>query len=190
MRRVFLVPLLLLAPVGWRALRTRRPAFLAAGAVLVAIAVVGWPHTRLPLSKRVAVTDDEAREVLGALLRNVYLSFDFQDEGDSYDTLARSAAGEVLAEIYLQVRKSLEIQQLGGVRVKVKEVDLVECDLEEATGESGFAATCTWNARGSVGHWGHIHQRTNLYQARVVVRPTEGEWKIVDLDLLEKERTL
>jgi hypothetical protein len=41
---------------------------------------------------------------------------------------------------------------------------------------------------GSVGHWGHIHQRQNQYQARLHVAPIEGEWKLVGLDILEEKR--
>jgi hypothetical protein len=39
-----------------------------------------------------------------------------------------------------------------------------------------------------VGHWGHIHQRINQYEARVVVKALDGVWKIVDLELLQEER--
>ncbi len=39
-----------------------------------------------------------------------------------------------------------------------------------------------------VGHWGHIHQRTNQYQARLVVRADDGQWKIVELEVLEERR--
>ena len=46
----------------------------------------------------------------------------------------------------------------------------------------------TWTVIGSVGHWGHIHQRQNQYQARLHVAPIEGEWKLVGLDILEEKR--
>jgi len=39
-----------------------------------------------------------------------------------------------------------------------------------------------------VGHWGHIHQRKNQYQARVTVKAIEGAWKITNLELLQEER--
>ena len=43
--------------------------------------------------------------------------------------------------------------------------------------------------RGSVGHWGHVHQRTNQYQARLTVEAVGDRWKITALDLLQEERT-
>jgi hypothetical protein len=52
----------------------------------------------------------------------------------------------------------------------------------------GFAARGTWNVSGSVGHWGHVHQRTNRYEARFVVRPVDGTWRITELELLQEER--
>ena len=61
-------------------------------------------------------------------------------------------------------------------------------DQENLKGDIGFIATCTWNVRGSVGHWGHLHERTNQYEARISVKPVDGEWKIVDLELLQEER--
>ena len=41
---------------------------------------------------------------------------------------------------------------------------------------------------GSVGHWGHIHQRRNRYTAEFTVRPVDGAWKIMGLELLDEER--
>jgi hypothetical protein len=134
------------------------------------------------------ISDEDAAEVLGALLRNIYVAFDFRDESAIYDALARSATGDLLTQIYLETQKSLELQSQGGARVKVKEVVLIEADQENLQGEVGFVATCTWNVRGSVGHWGHIHQRVNQYQARISVKPVDGEWKIFSLELLQEKR--
>ncbi len=41
---------------------------------------------------------------------------------------------------------------------------------------------------GSVGHWGHLHQRRNQYEAILTVKPVDGVWKITDLELLGEER--
>ena len=42
--------------------------------------------------------------------------------------------------------------------------------------------------KGSVGHWGHIHQRVNQYEARITVEVVDGRWKITGLELLEEIR--
>jgi hypothetical protein len=186
------VCLILLIGMGVRGIRTRRPAVLVSALVLLIAAVVAWPYGRVsvanPLAKLTPVSDEDANEVLGALLKNIYAAFDFRDESTIYDALARSATGDLLTQIYLETQKSLELRSQGGARVKVKEVNLINVDQKNLQGELGFVATCTWNVRGSVGHWGHIHQRVNQYQARISVKPVNGKWKIFDLELLDEKR--
>jgi len=139
-------------------------------------------------AQRAAVDDEKAEEILAALLHNVYRAFDFRDESTIYDVLERSATGDLLARIYLETRKSLELASQGGARAKVKQIELVSVRTEALNGEAGFLARCTWNVKGSVGHWGHIHQRTNQYEAELTVQPVDGHWKITDLELLQEER--
>jgi hypothetical protein len=187
-----IVCLILLIAVGFRAAKSRRLVMLIPASVLLIAMIVAWPHARVsvanPLVRFTPISDEDAAEVLGALLRNIYVAFDFRDESAIYDALARSATGDLLTQIYLETQKSLELQSQGGARVKVKEVVLIEADQENLQGEVGFVATCTWNVRGSVGHWGHIHQRVNQYQARISVKPVDGEWKIFSLELLQEKR--
>jgi hypothetical protein len=134
------------------------------------------------------LSDDETRTVVSSLLRNVYVAFDFRGEDQIYDTLSRSTSGDLLTQIYLDTRKSLELQSQGGARVKVKQVELLEIEPAPLKAAAGFVATCTWTVRGSVGHWGHIHQRTNKYKARITIQPVDGDWKITELQVLQEER--
>ena len=133
-------------------------------------------------------SDDDREAVVAGLLENVYGAFDYRDEEVIYDTLERSVAGELLTETYLETRRSLELENQGGARAKVTEVRMLESTHESLGGETGFVSHCTWNVSGSVGHWGHIHQRVNQYEARFVVRAIDGVWKITDLELLQEER--
>ena len=41
---------------------------------------------------------------------------------------------------------------------------------------------------GSVGHWGHIHTRTNQYEAELTIQPVDGSWRVTDLEILLEER--
>jgi hypothetical protein len=134
------------------------------------------------------VGDERAREILSGLLHNVYRAFDFREEGTIYDVLERSVTGDLLSDIYLETRRGLELASQGGARAKVKEVALVEVAAQPLDGREGFRARCTWNVRGSVGHWGHVHQRTNQYQAELSVEPVDGAWKITGLELLQEQR--
>ena len=132
------------------------------------------------------MNDEKAGEILGALLHNVYRAFDFRDEGTIYDVLERSVTGDLLAQIYLETRRGLELASQGGARAKVKEVALDA--LETAPAEDGaFTARATWQVSGSVGHWGHLHQRRNHYRADLTVAPVDGSWRLTRVEILEDE---
>lgn len=183
---------LLLVPVALRRVTLSRSKLFVSSGILLIIAAVGWPYASVyvpnPVVRMMTVSNERASVIVGTLLRNVYVAFNFRDEGVIYDALGRSVTGDLLTDIYLETQKSLELQSQGGAKVKVKSVDLISVEPEGLDGEIGFTAITTWNVRGSVGHWGHIHERINQYEARLTVKPVDGEWKIVDLELLQEER--
>jgi hypothetical protein len=160
---------------------TRRAPALAAvsGALAVAICF-GW-------GQAARLSDERVREVVAGLLHNVYRAFDFREEEQIYDVLEKSASGDLLASIYLETRRGLVLANQGGARAKVKEIEMIEISATPAD-SGGFIATTTWNVAGSVGHWGHVHQRRNQYRAELRVAPVEGSWKLVGLEILEEER--
>ena len=45
-----------------------------------------------------------------------------------------------------------------------------------------------WNVSGSVGHWGHVHERTNGYHANLEITDIDGGWKLTGLEILEEQR--
>ncbi len=173
--------LLGLAVLAWRK-RGRRVLLTVGLAVVCALT--------LPRAFRPSyVSKADGDEIVLDLLENVYRSFDYREESVIYDALERSAAGELLTDIYLETRRSLVRENQGGARAKVQNVEMVDSIYESLSGEIGFVSTCTWNVAGSVGHWGHVHQRQqNQYQARFVVKAVDGLWKITDLELLQEER--
>ncbi|MHC4187397.1 MAG: hypothetical protein ACYSRQ_04310 [Planctomycetota bacterium] len=122
------------------------------------------------------------------LLKNVYLAFDYRDEGVIYDVLARSVSGELLTNIFLEVQGALELENQGGARVKVKEVEITSSKKDSLDDSTGFSTECSWIVTGTVGHWGHIHQRKNAYDAVLSIEPIEGIWKITNLQLLNEKR--
>ena len=135
------------------------------------------------------LTDADGQQLLQVLLKNVYRAFDFREEEDVYDKLALTVSGSLLEEIYLQNRKSLVVQQAGGAKAKVKDVDILEATVENLPDRLlACAVESKWTALGTVGHWGHIHTRQNKYHAIVTVQAVEGTWKITGLELLEEER--
>jgi hypothetical protein len=176
---------LLLAAAAWRSSRGRESGRLAplatAGLVLMVIA------SGLVWARGAHITDERAGEIVSGLLRNVYLAFDFRGEEQIYDVLEKSVEGDLLARIYLETQRGLELANQGGARAKVKEVELVALEAEPA-GDGVFVANATWNVGGSVGHWGHVHQRRNQYRAELRVAPVAGTWKLADMEILEEER--
>ena len=188
--------LLLLIPVALgirsrkRAARSLKP-MLGLAVVLVAVAVVLLPLFQIPLGTARAsrITEDDARAILDSLLKNVYRAFDFRDEEDVYDKLAISVSGNLLEEIYLQHRKSMVVEKAGGAQARVKEIEIQAVRVEESPEkDNALDFRAQWTVLGTVGHWGHIHNRQNLYDAILTMTPVDGSWKIIDLELLEEKR--
>ena len=96
----------------------------------------GGVSDALPVREAV-LTPAEAREVVGKLLHNVYRSFDFRQEGAVYDMLAGSVDGPLLESTYLETRKSLVLENQGGARARVNEVEVDE--LQPRPRQQGFA---------------------------------------------------
>jgi hypothetical protein len=176
----------LVAKYSRSVLRRQRPPVPALAAALVLLLVFGFSGTRAIMSGR--VSDADAEQIVGALLQNTYRAFDFRDEGAIYDVLSRSSAGDLLTDIYLETRRSLELENQGGARVKVKEVEVLDSEAQPLDDELGFVSRLTWNVSGSIGHWGHIHTRTNQYEARFTVVSIDGAWKFTGLELLQEQR--
>jgi hypothetical protein len=177
--RWFLVIAVLGVSAWWA--RSPRKRIGAVVAAWMAVAACFW------ISRDTFDSEERMSEVMSGLLHNIYRAFDYRDEERIYDTLARSVTGDLLTEIYLEARSGLELASQGGARVKVKEIDLIEFEAKSAN-SGGFSATATWNVAGSIGHWGHVHQRRNQYRAELAVAPIDGEWKLIALEILEEER--
>ncbi|MDB6140866.1 MAG: hypothetical protein JWO94_3938, partial [Verrucomicrobiaceae bacterium] len=137
--------------------------------------------------KAVAVTKpDQADKILLPLLKNVYRAFDYRKESDVYERLARSIDGDLLRTLYLQTIQALTLEGQEGTRAKVNDLSVT---VDKVTPQqTGFIAEGEWTALGTVGHWGHQHQRVNRYKARLTVVPVSGEWKIRAMEVLEERR--
>ncbi|MHC5109399.1 MAG: hypothetical protein ACYTHJ_05930 [Planctomycetota bacterium] len=165
---------------------------IAACVIAATGSVIGIPFARatvaIPLMPTPTLAPDEGREVLTGLLNNVYRAFDWREESVIYDRLALSIAGDLLSEVYLQTRRGMELEGQGGARVKVDEVEMLDAEPIDVTETGGFQYHCRWNASGSVGHWGHVHRRTNQYEAVITVEPIDNHWRIAAIDLREEKR--
>jgi len=132
---------------------------------------------------------EQSQALLQVLLKNVYRAFDFRNEDDVYDKLAVSVSGDLLADIYLQNRRSFAVQQAGGAQARIQSVEIQDAVAERLDDRPlAYAIRGNWTAQGTVGHWGHVHTRRNRYDAIVTIAAVDGAWKITDLEILEEQR--
>ncbi|HMP78344.1 MAG TPA: hypothetical protein PKD54_02720 [Pirellulaceae bacterium] len=132
-----------------------------------------------------------ADEVFRRLHANVFRAFDYYRESDIYDALAKSVAGPLLRDLYLQLRQSLEVKEQGGAIARIDHVEMVEGELQEIRveqGRLGFGYRCRWNLVGTVEHWGHLHQRTNQYDGEFRIDLVDGGWKITKMQTLDEQQ--
>ena len=192
-----LVCIVLLFPISWSVLRRRKhgdsvkPLFGLIGLLLIG-ALVLFTVFQIPVggsARASGFSTEDGQVVLDSLMKNVYRAFDFRDEEDVYDKLAICVSGELLADLYLQQRRSLVVEQAGGAQAKVKKVAIEEVEVSKSTKQDGaLDLRAQWTALGQVGHWGHVHSRQNRYDAIVTIKPMAGVWKIIDLELIEEKR--
>lgn len=158
------------------------------GWVLLAVGLIAAGSFAWGWFKGGALSEEQARGVFHGLLRNVYGAFDEREEGAVYDVLAESVSGDLLQEVYLEMNQMLILRNQGGARVKVKKVEVLEAEpyvVGEGGGVLGQRWRCRWNVSGSVGHWGHVHQRTGQYEAILGIEAVDGVWKLVGLKMVD-----
>lgn len=161
------------------------------------VAAIAWPYAHwsilAPTRPAKGLASEEAYAVFSQLHRNLYQAFDYRDESDIYDVLAVSTSGDLLRDVYLQIRQGLVMAEQGGAVARVEKVALVSGqavrgDNPLAGGHEAFAYRCRWNVSGTVEHWGHVHQRTNQYEAIFHVEDIGGIWKVTQMELLDEQR--
>jgi len=161
---------------------------IALGGLSLIAAIATWSfvniNVQLPMQQK--LEKNEAKALLHTLLGNVYRSFVFKDESAIYDALAKSVDGDLLSDTYLQVKRSLELKNQGGAEASVDTLAIGDLKLSEL--DEGYAIDATWDVNGSVGHWGHIHTRSNRYNAEFVIEPVDDVWKIKKMKVYNEER--
>ena len=158
----------------------------AAAFVLLPFGMISVPRPKIA---SIEITDAESATLAEQLLTNVYRSFDFRGEHQVYDRLAKTVDGKLLEQVYLDQRRSLRVARAGGAVARVKSVAVESARPTAVAGTAGdFIVRARWTIVGTVGHWGHVHQRRNFYEADLTISSTSGAWKIVNFDILNQER--
>lgn len=136
---------------------------------------------------RIRVSDETADGIFRQLHQNLFRAFDYSDESQIYDALAQSVDGELLRKLYLEINDSLRIQEQGGAISRIEQVNLIDGSQQsDVFVPLGFRYRCKWNIVGTIEHWGHIHERTNQYDAAFDLKVVDGAWKIVAMDLIDQ----
>jgi len=138
-------------------------------------------------ARQAEMNPERLKQLTGDLLHNVYRAFDYRGEEVIYDVLANSVSGDLLTDVYLETRRGLELANQGGARVKVNDVEMLEASLAGSEADT-LQIESRWSVGGSVGHWGHVHQRRNGYHALLEVSDIDGRWKLTGLEILQEER--
>lgn len=174
-------------------MRRRRDATsLALLRIMLAVALLVAPiaNVAVAMPESFGMTPDAngARRILSGVLPNIYKAFEFRDEATAFDRLSLSVTGDTLTEVYLEHQRALEMEERGGARARVEAFEVTDVSDIRAGEGGGFVAEAGWNVGGTVVHFGHRHFRQNRYEARVVVVPVEGSWKIESITILDEER--
>jgi hypothetical protein len=185
--------------LGWAGLRARwarrRIACVALAGGLVAVAVVtrsqGVLVVRPPFIASPAVDEAAAGAIFRALHRNAYAAFEHRTETRIYDVLERSVAGQLLEDFYLQIRRTLQAEEEGGTVSRIDAVAVRGGAFKPLPrppgGYQAFEYVCDWTVTGTIEHWGHVHTRTNRYEAIFTVEGLPSGWRITGFQPLREE---
>ena len=70
----------------------------------------------------------------------------------------------------------MELENRGGARANVDEVDILAINKVIKAEDDGFVADAVWTVSGSVSHFGHTHYRRNRNNALVTFVMDDDSW--------------
>ncbi len=155
---------------------------------------IGVVEFRWPGESAVALpSETDANALFETLHRNIYRAFDYKEESEVYDSLARSLSPELIdtvyGEVYRSLRMQLEQDEVAACKIRSVRILEAEAELPAAPQVPAYDVVARWEVVGTVRHWGHGHWRTNRYSARYHVRwaPEDG-WRIGAVEILDQQR--
>lgn len=134
------------------------------------------------------VSPEQAAEITDSILENVYHAFNISNESAQYDQLETVLDGQALERTFLEVRRTTNQRAEDGSRVHIRNVSVKRAIPHQLSGDMDFTTSCQWETSGKIGHWGHFHDRKNLYRAEVSLAIVDGKWKATKLNLDSRER--
>ena len=161
------------------------------------VATATWSRSEQidsPFEEPEVVSSEDSKQVFETLHRNVYRAFDYGTEDEVYSALDASISGELLKDVYLNIRKSLEVREQGGAAARIRSVDYKSGDVEKEKDQQrsppwpGYKFKSTWQVSGTIEHWGHIHERINEFEGVFTVALEGEDWKLTEFEIVDEKR--
>lgn len=144
---------------------------------------------RVPVGGARLPSEADVRAAFEPLHANVYRAFDYSDEGDVYDALARSVSGEPLERLYAEIYASLADEAAGGAVGSVQSVEPLATTVRAVAvrdEEPRATVDARWQVEGAVFHWGHSHWRVQELEARFELGAGDEGWRIRDYEIVRQ----
>ncbi|MFK7758571.1 MAG: hypothetical protein AB8C13_01345 [Phycisphaerales bacterium] len=197
------VPVILIAlaalSIGYGLFRNTSPTWKGVLTVVTIIFATGIVHhftttNNQHSSAQTVLSEDDAKRVLNTLHESMYRAFDYTSESDIYDRLELALQGDLLSDLYEQIRLSLlqadeemkvgVVTGLEHIHTSIRDIDLAS----ESPLGLGFEALHSWRVDGTVYHWGHSHTRAHVYEAHYRVSYTPDGWRLTEHELRSQQR--
>jgi hypothetical protein len=146
------------------------------------------PAVKVVKGQSAQISEEETKEVVSGLLKNIYAAFEFHQDGDVYDALAAGVTGDLLRQLYLQIKRWLLMAEQGGALSRVKQLKVISAQRQAGASQTEFRCRCRWRVLGTVEHWGHIHTREKEYDAQLTIQWKDGTFKISGVQVLSENR--
>jgi hypothetical protein len=165
--------------------------FAVSGCMLVVALVLlpyGVARASVPFLEPDPPSAKQARPIVEPMLSEIYHALNLEDENSTYDKLAEQVSSDLVTDLYLDSRRRLVSGTRKGATIEVKQVQLEDIGLSEASGKNGHSYLCRWTVRAKVSHWQHIHERRNVYEGDLELVVEDSNWKLGGLNLRSEER--
>lgn len=161
--------------------RSQRNSLLGAG--LLVTAVTAWQSFEPEPTNDESFTGSQ-QQIRQSLLLNLYAAFEYRDEQQIYDALSVSCDASLTQRIYLQLAESLRHADQGNAIAAIRSVTFPEI----TTDAMNLDSECSWVVSGTVEHWGHVHERSNRFRARLDVDWIGNSWKLTNLQITDQQQ--
>jgi len=166
--------------------------FLLIGAVTLSLLFMLRSLQSTGFSSALVPDAEESEKIFAVLHKNVYDTFNEKNEVLAYDRLENSVESPFLDQVYKEIYHYFEGRKKGGPSIEIIDVKLRSFEkLNSNSREAGsvtFKVKATWDVLSIVTHYKHWHTRTNNFKGVYTLGLIEGEWKIIQDEILWQRR--